>query len=460
MRLDDRDLWPSHEARAAQDAQNVLETGHWGVLHLFDGTPEYQKPPLFYWLVAGVGWLRGSVVDAWSVRLPAAIAGWLTVAIIVGWLRRRGRPIAACAAGCAMLCANHFLATSRTGRIDAPLMCCVTAAILSSIQSRWVAASICIAAALMLKGPIGLILFLPVVCATGINPAAHSEKTSPIGKRAAGFIPAVLGVCLAAPWFIAVSIETHGEFARAFFWHHNFERAAGNSADLASHPWWFYFARWAVDWLPATPALLVAGWVSLKRFWWRDDFELRLGGIWVCTMTALLSLSHFKRADYLLPAYPGAAILVGCALERLWLTRNDKKWIVTCAAGILGTSLVGAVVFESLILPRIDEQFEKRTLADKIRHHRQPEAAVIFFRIEDHLLAYHLGKPLQTIQEWENLDIWVSQLENGCIIMPAELAAEWPQHIHSGTLREIIRHDEPHRSRSLVVMESHPAARP
>src|SRR5207248_9492868 len=78
-RLGERDLWASHEARAAQDAQTILDTGDWVVPRLFDGQPELQKPPLYYWLVAGLGWLHGGRVDAIAERLPAALAGAATV---------------------------------------------------------------------------------------------------------------------------------------------------------------------------------------------------------------------------------------------------------------------------------------------------------------------------------------------------------------------------------------------
>src|SRR5712691_4001392 len=74
-RLADRDLWSSHEGRAAQDAQTLLSDHRWGLPRLFDGKVELQKPPLYYWLVAGIAALRDGQVDAWSVRLPAAGAG-------------------------------------------------------------------------------------------------------------------------------------------------------------------------------------------------------------------------------------------------------------------------------------------------------------------------------------------------------------------------------------------------
>src|SRR6184192_2165206 len=46
-----RDLWNSHEARAAMNARSVLEDGRWLLPHLHDGHAELQKPPLYYWLV-------------------------------------------------------------------------------------------------------------------------------------------------------------------------------------------------------------------------------------------------------------------------------------------------------------------------------------------------------------------------------------------------------------------------
>src|SRR5262249_29602824 len=56
-RLGDRDLWSSHEARAAMDASSLLDPDSDGLPRLHDGRLELQKPPLFYWLIAGFAWL-------------------------------------------------------------------------------------------------------------------------------------------------------------------------------------------------------------------------------------------------------------------------------------------------------------------------------------------------------------------------------------------------------------------
>src|SRR5262249_49090800 len=62
FQLGTRDLVSSHEARAAQNAQRMLDTGEWGLPTLFDGQADLQKPPGFYWLVAAVGWLNSGHV--------------------------------------------------------------------------------------------------------------------------------------------------------------------------------------------------------------------------------------------------------------------------------------------------------------------------------------------------------------------------------------------------------------
>src|SRR5207245_8842413 len=116
-RLGDRELSSSHEARAAQDAQSILLDQAWGLPHLFDRKAELQKPPLYYWLVAAAGYLRGGTVDAWSVRAPAAVAGLLGVLFVylLGILRRR--PLAGFFAAAVLGTAFHYTWLARTGRI-------------------------------------------------------------------------------------------------------------------------------------------------------------------------------------------------------------------------------------------------------------------------------------------------------------------------------------------------------
>src|SRR5258706_7375395 len=94
-RLTARDLWGSHEARAAQDAASLLHYGDWLTPRLTDERADLQKPPMYYWLVALVARASGGPVDALATRLPAAIAATLLVLVVYVAVMRRGRAVAA-----------------------------------------------------------------------------------------------------------------------------------------------------------------------------------------------------------------------------------------------------------------------------------------------------------------------------------------------------------------------------
>src|SRR5947209_3643667 len=123
-RLAERDLWSSHETRAAMNAQSVLD-GDWRLPHLYDGRAELQKPPLYYWLVGLSASLHGKL-DAWAVRLPAALSALGCALFLGAWGWCRGRRFAGIAAALILATAVHFTWLARIGRIDMPLSFTVT----------------------------------------------------------------------------------------------------------------------------------------------------------------------------------------------------------------------------------------------------------------------------------------------------------------------------------------------
>jgi 4-amino-4-deoxy-L-arabinose transferase-like glycosyltransferase len=440
--LGERDLWSSHEARAAQDAQRMLDDGDWLQPRLFDDHFDYQKPPLFYWLVAYVGRLRGGV-DAWSVRLPSALAALGTVLLVYGWLARRGRPVAGVVAALILATMQHFTWLARTGRIDMPLTFAVAAAVLGRGRGvRTVAA----AAAVLLKGPVGLVIPAVTLLATGRG-------------RKSGFGPLLIGALLALPWFVAANTTSDGEFFRVFFWYHNVQRALGGAEALAAHPWWFYAPRLAVDLLPWSPVLIAAAVGTLRGR--RADREALLGLAWLLAVALLLSCSRFKRADYLLPAYPGAALLIGCACERWFGAASGRVralLVVGLGAAVVGAAAVWAVQL-LVVLPRSEPAREQRTFARAIRELAPAPRVVLFFRAEDHALAFHLGRPVNTFLEWENLDVWAGRPGTHYLVMPPECARQWQGHVTSGELEEVLSNVElagGRHERPLVLMRTRP----
>jgi len=480
-RLADRDLWSSHEARAAQDAQSILSEKQWGLPHLFDGKIELQKPPLFYWIVAGVSWLRGSAVDSWSVRLPAALAGLLGVVLIYMLGVLRNRPHAGLAAACILASAVHFTWLARVGRIDMPLtLCCAFACVGFYLAHcswrelggrgawRWMVVGYLAAAfALMLKGPIGLLL-PAAVCVAYLGTEGDLPVPWQLRRWLSLFhkyglwwgIP-LIGA-LAIPWFVWADSETNGKLLQVFFWKHNVERGLG-SGDLAVHPWWFYLPRFTVDFLPWSPILPFLILLAIRRRWWRVDSEARFGLVWLVAMTMLLSFSRFKRSDYLLPAFPGAALFLGSTLERWYSTQHSRKALTAAFVGMLLAAVAGWWAYVAYVLPGQERQWEFRRFAQEIRARAPAPQLIIFFRAEAHALAFHVGRPIDTVLEWENLDVWASRPETWYIVMPPDCADEWPQYLTHGQLELVMRNIDlagGKHSRPLVLMRTRPGAGP
>ena len=439
-----RDVHSSHEARAAQNAQSMLHYRDARLPRLTDEQLDFQKPPLFYWVVAGIGWARGQI-DAWSVRLPSALSAFACVVLVSGGLWRRQRSLAAVVAGLLLVTAHHFTSLGRTGRIDMPLTLCVTATIGGWVAGRWFCAlgTLSAAAALLLKGPVGLVLPLAVVSSWYLAQVIIDQERPrflPILASSAG------AILIAAPWYVMAHHITDGEFTRVFFWYHNFQRATGGAEALAVHPWWYYGLRLLIDTLPSALLLPVALVYFFRRRLWNDR-EALFGLIWGASMMIVLSLSRFKRADYLVPAYPGWAIFLGCMVERCAdSTSLMRRWILQGIWGWSFAAVVGWFVYLHFVEAPSEMRREAKSFATAIRQIVPAPEPILLFRVESHPLAFHLGRPVHTLLEWENLDEWAGRETPTYVVTTPELAVEGPKHLRHGRLEVVLRrenHEKP-----------------
>lgn len=471
-RLAERDLWNSHEARAAQDAQTILDDDDWGLPRLFDGRLELQKPPLYYWTVAIVARCFGAV-DAWSVRLPSALAAHGCVLGIYWFGLRRGRPLVGFVAAVVLATAMHFTWLARIARTDMPLTLAIALALWCFALAvederpmrrclRLILAYVALAVAVLLKGPIGLALPCVVALACIVVERVALRDWGRLAHRLGLWwgVPLVIGIAL--PWFVWANTRTDGEVFRTFFWHHNIERGFGGSDTLRAHPWWFYGPQFLLDFLPWSPLVLAAGWWAWRRGWLSADREARLGLVWFLAMAALLSCARFKRSDYLAPAYPGAALFLGAAAERWYLATRRRAVVATAFAGIVAGCLACWVTYVARVLPEQEETREYRHFAEVIRRYAPLPREVVFFRAEAHALAFHVGRPLRVFVEWESLDEIAARPEASFVVMPAASAREWRDHLRLGDLEEVCRNTEvssPDHERPLVLFRTRPVSR-
>ncbi len=493
-RLGDRDLWSSHEGRAAQDAQTILDDGNWGLPRLFDKKYlDLQKPPLYYWLVAATAKLFGGQVDPWSVRLPAAASGLCCVLGLYWFGCHIGRAKVGLIGAMILATALHFTWLARIGRIDMPLTLLTSVALgsfyfgwrnrqkqegqlafrkaptLEPVSWTWkswrwyLLCYMAVGVAILLKGPIGAVLPAVVMSAwlvwEGQLPAPlRFRRWMQLAHETGLWWGLPLTLALALPWFIWASVQTEGALEKSL-WYHNIIRAIGGTEGMRARPLLFYFPRLAVDFLPWSILLPVALVYLFRAQRWRKDSEARFGAAWLAAILFVLSCVAFKRADYLLPAYPGAALLLGCAGER-WLWEVKHRATFAVAGGLVVASIIiGWGLNLAFFLPKQEPGLEDRSFAQEIRRWAPSPDPVIFFRVEAHALAFHTGRPIDTILEWENLDFWASQPRPFYIVMEPDSVHDWPNHLKSGGLERVISNLDlagGKHQRPLVLMRTRP----
>lgn len=468
-RLGDRDLWSSHEARSGMNARTILDGGLWWLPGRTNDLPDVQKPPMYYWMVALFSG-ESSQVSAWTIRLPSTL-GALVCIFSVYFI---GRILADSQTGflstLILATAIHFVWSSRIGRIDMPLAGAVTAYFLFALRyalhlGTWdlLAASLMVAISILLKGPVGLVLCGLSALAAWL-PLARNVPVF-LGLGLTGF----LGLFWAIPWFGAAHLATDGEFSRLFFIEHNLDRGLG-SGRLRSHPIWFYPIQFLWDFQPWTtilPITFIVFFLESKNITIPIFIATKNPSLYqFIFILSFLSLSSFKRADYLLPAYPSAAILIGTYLNILFKGNfeGQKKWSITgpLTLGIMTTFLVFAWLLY-LDIPSKESTRMAKVWAQQTGKLIGDSESIIFFAEEAHSLAFHLNRPHEVIGSPEELSCFLKPDSPIWVFTNPNVIDLWPSG-PPGTAWEVVSSNiDPHDGRNphkpLVLLKAFPVSK-
>ena len=355
---------PSMEPRFGEVIREMLARGEY-LIPIKNGVPYVEYPPLYYWLSLA-GHFAGLPETA-AIRLPAALAflGW------IAWLARLQRTVRPdwriywlplIGAALPGVLYHFFVAQSDSVLILGTLIGLTGYWRLRQGLERgerfgfpwelWLGVTL----ATMAKGPVGLMVTLPVIALDILTePVAASEGSwcRAIWRRA-GQTAWVRGLALVlllnTPWYIAVGLREGWDLVRAMVVYQNVTRFLVGFDHI--QPWWYYGKTIWYDMLPAAFALpfaLVMGW---RR---RRDRLWRLPLLWLLWTMLFFSLSASKQGKYILTAAPAMAFLALLALETLcstrWWTRlrvAAQVWAVLLLAGFAVTAV--------FILPRYSSE--------------------------------------------------------------------------------------------------------
>jgi len=330
----------------AETAKEMLTRGEIITPYIF-GKPQFEKPPLYYWLV--ISSFKAFGVNEFAARFPSAIIGILGVIGIYLLGSALVSRKTGFLAGVVLATSIQYLVLSRGCVTDILLGVTILYAFLfffyaylaGSGKTKWyLLSAACLGLAVLTKGPIGLLLPAAII-------ALYMLFTGEIKrlKEIPIFRGAVVFLIVALPWYL-LAYKAHGsEFIDAFFGFHNVVRFL--HPEHASGDIFYYYAPIiAVGFLPWTIFLPMGIWQSLreksKAIKKADLFLL----LWFLVIVIFFSISRTKLPTYVFPVYPALALLLG----RMWdafsngeFTRKMEKGMNVSAILLLAAIVGGSI---------------------------------------------------------------------------------------------------------------------
>jgi 4-amino-4-deoxy-L-arabinose transferase-like glycosyltransferase len=349
-------LWDRDEPRYAVCVREMRARGDW-IFPTFNGEPRYHKPILIYWLM-GIGTAVWGD-NPFGVRMVSSLAG---AGIVLGvWVlgRRMLGPRGARLAALVMATAPLAVAESKLATTDSTLAflllgCQACLWELGKRPSRAAAAAFwgLLGLATLTKGPVG-----PALIAVSSVLAWWWGWPLATWKRLHWRWGLMGFALLTAPWFIAVTIASGGDFLRFAVGKQVVNRL---SSDLEAHggfPGYYPLVSTLAfyPWSALVPAALVGAWLRRRS---SPNFGFLLG--WAIGPLVLLECFRTKLIHYYLPALPACALLVawlvlsvsaeGVNIRRRPLGRFGMALLVAIGLGGVAVLFAAALVVRGGVL--------------------------------------------------------------------------------------------------------------
>ena len=332
-----RDPWPPDEPRFALIATDMVRSGNW-LIPRIGGVLYPDKPPLFFWAVASVYALTGSLRVAFL--MPTFLAGLAVLWLVHDLARRLWDRQTALWAGGALLVTLQFPMQMKAGQIDGFLCLWTTLGLYGFCRHlllgpdwRWYGfGGFACGLGVITKGVgfLPFLLFLPWLV------AARSRWELPPVRGGLQWLlaPAAFFGAIAL-WLVPVLLATSGSEPALLQYRDDilFRQTITRYADSWGHlkpPWYLFTNAIPWLWLPLTVLLpwLVPAWArALKK---RSAPVLLLGG-WIILVLLFFSLSDGKRSVYIFPALPALALLAAPYLRTIVAGTGARRTLFALA---------------------------------------------------------------------------------------------------------------------------------
>lgn len=304
----------------------------------------YDKPPMYYWLVAASFKLFG--VNEFAARLPSAILAVLCGLYVYYAGCRLFGPRAGLAGALALVTSIEFFYLGKAAVTDMTLCFFLTVGLLSYLEKRYYLLYVCAGLATVTKGPVGFLF-------PGAIIFIHLALTRSFSLLRTMKIPAgiVIFIITAVPWYGAMYAIHGNAFVETFLGFHNLIRFTS-----PEHPegllWYYFIPVLIIGFLPWTALLGQALWAAVTDSSRRHARHLLFLIIWAGFIFLFFSLSRTKLVSYILPLYPPLAMIVGWYIDTVWDSRRGDRplgWPVMLT--ILGGLFAGGAIYGAARMP-------------------------------------------------------------------------------------------------------------
>ena len=319
-------LMDKTEARYAEIARIMQETGNWITPQIDYGVPFWAKPPLSTWLSA---WsMQAFGVHEFAVRLPYLLATIILIAYASKFARNQS---SAPLIGFILLTIPEFLLHAGVVSTDTMLAFCISMAFLSfwkAIQQTgrnyWgYLFFVFIGFGLLAKGPIAAILTVPPL----VIWAVYMGEYRKVFRQLPIFTGSLVTLGIAVPWYYLAETETEG-FLEYFILGEHFKRFfdsgwKGDKYGFAkTQPlgiiWVFLFAL-ALPWVQ----------VMIRQLWGHRKQALKDRWViflllWLVWTPFFFTFSSSLIHPYILPSMVPIALIV----EYYWPKVRKKRLII------------------------------------------------------------------------------------------------------------------------------------
>jgi 4-amino-4-deoxy-L-arabinose transferase-like glycosyltransferase len=347
-------FWDDDEALNAEAAREMMEKGTW-VTPTFNFELRTAKPVMLYWLQRTSYSIFG--VNEFAARLPSVLAGLISVLLLYELGRRMFGAGTGFGAAVILASSIEFCMLAHAATPDSTLLMFTLLTLYffwlgSEPNRRWwfVPTAAASGLAMLTKGIVGVALPGLVVL---LYLLWNREVWRVWDKRLVWGI--VAATVVAAPWYILVTVDTRGEFAKKFFIHEHFDRLR-TPLENHSGPPFYHVAAILVLFAPWSIFLGATVWYAVRSARRGADSEPnpetrahRFLLSWIICYLMVFSIAATKLPNYVLPLYPALALLTARFLNQWRLGELVlPRWMMP--AGVVGLALVGAVTVIGLYI--------------------------------------------------------------------------------------------------------------